>query len=394
MAFDFVWNGNGGTDGDVNDARNYDAISIRNAAYQWTASASGTDEYYLELSGGGDPGIAQEPDFIVENGSDMTNGTMGSLAAGEYDYGDNDTLGFSTVYVRLTSGAADPDSHSVDYIQFHDVPYASQNIDLGGGSTAMSLNLDAFEAISFNNVSIPHDYEGTIGTATDPWGVKLSGVLHIGYIKDDLEEPSGSTRVHIDLLDSNCSVKIDRSATTSADSGFNPIRLHINHASTKVYQRGGRVSLAVKPGEKIIASLISVSGEVEDAFCRIGYPGGQANVSVTDVEVWTGGDVIGFDGPSGNLNLFGGIFRLKGEGAFGTATVRDDGALILESTGSLSGATINMHKSLVDTWAIENAMTIGAVNLKDPGARFRENDDITITTLTRSYAGKRELVVN
>lgn len=83
---------------------------------KWTASGSGTAEYYLEADAGGDPNVFNsEPPAIYENGSAMTPGTVGSLSAGEWDWGDNDTLGFSTVYVRLTDGA-DPDSKATGYV--------------------------------------------------------------------------------------------------------------------------------------------------------------------------------------------------------------------------------------------------------------------------------------
>ena len=45
----------------------------------------------------------------------MTGGTIGSLAAGAWDWGDNDTLGFNTVYVRLTDGV-DPDTKTTGYL--------------------------------------------------------------------------------------------------------------------------------------------------------------------------------------------------------------------------------------------------------------------------------------
>lgn len=89
--------------------------SYVNSDYKWVSSGSGTDEYYCEASGGGDPGI-DEPQEVIEDGSLMTPGTLGSLAEGEWAYGDNDSLGYSTIYVRL-SDSADPDSKSDDYIQ-------------------------------------------------------------------------------------------------------------------------------------------------------------------------------------------------------------------------------------------------------------------------------------
>jgi hypothetical protein len=85
------------------------------AAYKWTLSGSGTSEYYIELTAGGDPSLL-EPSFVLEDSAKMTDGTLGSLAAGEWDYGDNDALGYSTIYVRL-SDSTDPDSKAQGYVQ-------------------------------------------------------------------------------------------------------------------------------------------------------------------------------------------------------------------------------------------------------------------------------------
>ncbi len=90
-------------------------MSIRSASYQWTLSGSGTNEYYLEASGGGNPNI-NEPDDVAENDAQMTAGTVGSLTAGEWDWGNNDTLGYNTVYVRLLD-STDPDGKAADYVE-------------------------------------------------------------------------------------------------------------------------------------------------------------------------------------------------------------------------------------------------------------------------------------
>lgn len=91
-------------------------LTFTHSDYQWTASGSGTNEYYLEADGGGDPGLTQ-PNDVEEDGSDMTGGTAGSLSAGEWDWADNDSLGYSTVYVRLSDNV-DPDTKSAGFIKF------------------------------------------------------------------------------------------------------------------------------------------------------------------------------------------------------------------------------------------------------------------------------------
>ena len=79
--------------------------------YQWNASGT-ANEYYLSKYGGGDPGLS-EPTIVLEPDADepglitLAAGTAGSLTAGQWDWGDNDTLGYNTIYVRLT-GDTDP----------------------------------------------------------------------------------------------------------------------------------------------------------------------------------------------------------------------------------------------------------------------------------------------
>lgn len=118
--------------------------NVRSATYKWTASGSGTNEYYLEIAAGGDPGVA-EPAAMYENLVEMTAGTVGSLAVGEWDYGDNDTLGFDTIYVRITGGV-DPDTKSIGYLLFK--------------------AQDEYEYAVYKNYR--GDW-GWIGTVPDPW---------------------------------------------------------------------------------------------------------------------------------------------------------------------------------------------------------------------------------
>ncbi len=91
------------------------AFSVVNSSYQWTASANGTAEYFLEPAGGGDPGIP-DPEIMLENGSNMSRGTAGSLTAGQFDYAENDDQGGPRIYVRLFDDA-DPDTKADGYLK-------------------------------------------------------------------------------------------------------------------------------------------------------------------------------------------------------------------------------------------------------------------------------------
>jgi len=79
-----------------------------NNTYTWTESLTKAGEFHLELLAGGDPLLAAEPDSITQAGVTIAAGTVGSLA-NTWDWADNDTLGYSTVYVNLT-GDLDPDT--------------------------------------------------------------------------------------------------------------------------------------------------------------------------------------------------------------------------------------------------------------------------------------------
>jgi len=84
--------------------------SLVNATYKWTASASGTNEYYCEIAAGGDPSLVGSGSVTCDGNYNLsTAGAVGSLAAGQHAFGDNDKLGYTTPYVRLANGL-DPDA--------------------------------------------------------------------------------------------------------------------------------------------------------------------------------------------------------------------------------------------------------------------------------------------
>jgi hypothetical protein len=74
---------------------------VRLSTYKWFESTDGFDEWYCALPDGTDASIA-EPDKFYEQSILMTSGIVGSLERGEWAFADNDTLGFNTIYVRLT----------------------------------------------------------------------------------------------------------------------------------------------------------------------------------------------------------------------------------------------------------------------------------------------------
>jgi hypothetical protein len=78
-----------------------DTDFVRLGKHLWNESSSGYDEYYVTKSNGSEPD-EDEPDKFYEQSLLLNRGVVGSLERGEWAFADNDSLGFNTVYVRLT----------------------------------------------------------------------------------------------------------------------------------------------------------------------------------------------------------------------------------------------------------------------------------------------------
>ena len=140
--------------------------SLRSATYKWTQSPAAAAEYYLELAGGGNPGLPGKPTKMLEaaTGSalaiEMTEGIGGLLAAGEWAWTDNDGLGYTTVYVRLTVGG-DPDGQAVDYVQMESALTFNGSLKAG---LFQIFSESATGSITLANGSVPFIYP-------DWWGL-------------------------------------------------------------------------------------------------------------------------------------------------------------------------------------------------------------------------------
>jgi len=112
VRIDDRWNGNDITEAFLTDEFEVFDGSLVNEESTWTKSASGINEYFVT------PGVSVLPSLIYENRIPIDQGTLGSLAVGEWDYGDNDSLGFDTVYVRLTDEVS-PQSKADDFVSIY-----------------------------------------------------------------------------------------------------------------------------------------------------------------------------------------------------------------------------------------------------------------------------------
>lgn len=89
--------------------------SLVNSGFSWVPSAFGSNTFFVETSVGGNP-VLLRPEQVLIGGNVANQGTLGSLAPGQWAYGDVDGLGFSTVYVRLADGTS-PQSKPTNFVQ-------------------------------------------------------------------------------------------------------------------------------------------------------------------------------------------------------------------------------------------------------------------------------------
>lgn len=92
---------------------------VKAGTYIWTASGT---EFYLSAVGPADPEI-NKPGFVDEDDVAMTEGTVGSLAAGEWGYGGSGVLGYDTIYVTPADGLT-PQGRTDGYLHIEPETYS------------------------------------------------------------------------------------------------------------------------------------------------------------------------------------------------------------------------------------------------------------------------------
>ncbi len=152
-----------------------ETVNIRAGAYTWTISGSGTNEYYVSISAV-NPQIS-EPTSLTINAAPATEGTVGALTAGQWGYGNTDSLGYNTVYVRLSDGT-DPDTKTDGYVVAN---FADEIIleDASGYRFNTEPTNAATPSYAADKVYIDGDEIDYTGITGYGFGDKLFGVTNI-----------------------------------------------------------------------------------------------------------------------------------------------------------------------------------------------------------------------
>jgi hypothetical protein len=245
MAFDKTWEGADGTVvTDLLDYENWQPMSLVNATFKWTQSPATATEYYLELAGGGDPGIP-EPPAVLEAGAEMAAGTVGSLAAGEWDFGDNDSLGYSTIYVRLDA-AADPDSQIEAFVQLRDIPRTGDSVRVPPGSGAITTNTD-ISSTTLVDWIVEEGFSNAIGSPENYCRIKITGQFRV----------HSQAVAYFDLSDSSVSPIIQN----TGPAGFGTVGLElIGSALATVTQEAGSLGISNRHGKSATVATFRQRG--------------------------------------------------------------------------------------------------------------------------------------
>jgi hypothetical protein len=175
--------------------------TLVSATYKWTLSTHGTTEYYCEAAAGGNPSLVASGSVYVDGFYNLSaTGAVGSLTAGQHAYGDNDTLGYTTLYVRLPDGA-DPDIKNKNWISY------------GAGGTDYSQQ-DAAQVSATDIRIVRADTTQVYRTGATKWAADhVNNLLHI-------TAGTGFTAgwYHITVVDANNDAVLDSTAGTGGST--------------------------------------------------------------------------------------------------------------------------------------------------------------------------------
>jgi len=247
-------------------------LSLVSATYKWTASGSGTNEYYCQTAAGGNPSLTEAKCATTDGTFNLdSNGTLGSLTAGQWDWGDNDTLGYSTVYVRLDAGA-DPDTKNTGFVQ----------IGNGGGydytqQAAAQLSLTDLAATSASGWL-------TLTSVTGGFTALMVGnIIHITSGTNDIAgwyEITAYTNGNTVTVDRACGSVGNMSVGVGAVGGAFLIGGTLDDDFTEAMVAGNTVHVAAgtyTPGENIVQAL---NGTVVLPIKWIGYTAARNDTAV------------------------------------------------------------------------------------------------------------------
>lgn len=355
-----VWSG---TTGDLTLVTNWQQDNIRTAQFRWVLSGSGTAEYYLQTAGGASVGLVASPPAgaVYLNGSSSTKATLGSLAVSQWGYGDNDALGYDTIYVRLSDGT-DPDTQAAGYVKFNQVPQTGENVVIPEGSGAISSNTD-YSGTTLGTWTVETSNDNRAhGSSTSPIRLVCTGFIFAG---------GGSTSAYYDLTTSAISPEIRSTASVDADE----FGLYLAGSAVVIANlQGGSIGLGV------LGDSFTCTTSVRPRGSSVRYLiGSTATVPLLESLAGSGDH----ENSIANVTVQGGVARTRRAGAVSGVVTVSGGAWYDQSSGTKAsvvqnGGTIDATQSGVA--AIWSAFAPNGGTFRDDPKR------LTISSVTRPTA--------
>lgn len=342
---------------DYDSDATWQPINIRSSAFQWTASGSGTDEYYLEASGGGNPSSVLsglvEPANVQAAGSALSSGTAGSLALSSWDWADNDTLGFSTIYVRLASGLSDPDAQSDGYVTFTDSPNANDSVYFQGSP---GINGGDFTNVELDDIIFLPGWAGTVGSAPKPLKLDIADAGRV--------EVTANGVIYLGLTDAACSPVINR--TASASNGSAGLYLVDCSALNDLQVYGGTTKL--------------INCSVDDAYVYSGATLLADADSACTADLHNAGGSITWDGTGVNAYNQSGSTIINGSDAWAVVEAAG-GTITYNSSGTITAGTA-IGTGTLDLSANNLSKTLTTPKVEGTGKIVYDNATTTISNVT------------
>lgn len=349
---------------------NWAPVSLRNPTYKWTASGADAGAYYLELFGGGNPGISTPgttSGAITGNDVAFTSGTGGALAVSQFAYGDYDTLGYNTIYVQLAD-STDPDTKTLDYVKLYQAPVATDHVRIPAGSGAIT-GVD-YTAIALGDFIVEPGYTGAIGSATLPLA-----------IDPDRFEWSGTSATS--YIHSIGAIAHDVRDASTGSTGTPGLFLTGTGITTLTVLKGS-VGLAWLHGQTATVTTVRANGS--SAIVMLGK-----GVSATTVYVSNG--TLYQNCSSTTSNAFGGKLYTEEAGTITTLNLDGTAQAFLNSTGTITTANmLASYTGTVDMLGSAEARTITTLNHKS-GTIKVDRGIVTITTYAVTDSKPQSIVI-
>jgi hypothetical protein len=358
-----VWSG---TTGDLTLVTNWQQDNVRTAQFRWVASGFGTAEYYLQTAGGASVGLVASPPTsggVYINGVAATKASVSSLAAGNWGYGDADSLGYDTIYVRLSDGT-DPDTKVSGYVKFNQVPQTGETVVDPEGAGAISSNTD-YSAITLAGwITETSNDNRARGSSTSPIRLTLSSqFIYAG---------GGQTSAYFDLTSSTIAPEIRSTAFVDSDE----YGLYLaGTAATVVDIQGGSVGLGILPDQPFTCTT-AVRPRGASVRCGIG-----SSSVVPLLESLAG--TTEHENSIANIEVHGGVVRSKRAAAVSGAVTVSGGTWYEQSSGTKT--SVVQTGGTIDATQDGSAVTWSAY-LPTAGTLRDDTDRLTISSVTRPTA--------